>query len=318
MIRPTGTDQITPAKGPRNIIQILIPSSAEYVVMGFDIYDVNKYAPKQMVAVPLILLFLALGLLGFNWLSTGMPVTPGIDFAGGTAVTVMTDDSVEDIEAYFAGFPLTSVGEGLNGGKYIRFGPMSDDEYQSLVTKVNDRYPDKKIDQIGEAFGEALQQQALLALIFSFIGMAIVVFLAFRDIVPSIAVVLSALSDIAITAAIMDVVGIQLTLPTTAALLMLIGYSVDSDILLTTRLLKRQGKLDEKLAGAYRTGIIMTTTTIAAIAAMFAVTAFGQVEVIAQIAAVLLIGLFVDLMNTWVLNAGILKGYLLQKNGRRA
>ncbi|QYZ78252.1 protein translocase subunit SecF [Methanofollis formosanus] len=286
--------------------------------MGFDIYDVNKYAPKQMVAVPLILLFLALGLLGFNWLSTGMPVTPGIDFAGGTAVTVMTDDSVEDIEAYFAGFPLTSVGEGLNGGKYIRFGPMSDDEYQNLVEKVNDRYSDPKIDQIGEAFGEALQQQALLALIFSFIGMAIVVFLAFRDVVPSIAVVLSALSDIAITAAIMDIVGIQLTLATTAALLMLIGYSVDSDILLTTRLLKRQGKLDEKLAGAYRTGIIMTTTTIAAIAAMFAVTAFGQVEVIAQIAAVLLIGLFVDLMNTWVLNAGILKGYLLQKNGRRA
>lgn len=285
--------------------------------MGFVPYDVNKYPPKQMVTVPLIVLLLALVMLAVNWVGTGMPVTPGIDFAGGTAVTIITDDSVAEIKDYFSGFPLESVGEGLNGGKYIKFGPMSDDQYKELTAMVTERYPEAKIDQVGEAFGAALQQQALVALIFSFIGMALVVFIAFRTFVPSVAVVLSAFSDIAITAAIMDIVGIPLTLSTTAALLMLIGYSVDSDILLTTRLLKRQGKTEEKLAGAYRTGIIMTTTTIAAVVAMFVVTTFGQVEVISQIAAVLLIGLFVDLMNTWVLNAGILKNYVM-KQGKRA
>ena len=60
----------------------------------------------------------------------------------------------------------------------------------------------------------------------------------------------------------------------------------------------------------------MTTTTISAVISMLVVTAIGQVEVIFQIAAVLLIGLFVDLMNTWVLNAGILKDYAM-KQGRR-
>lgn len=285
--------------------------------MGLATYDVNKYPPKQMVAVPLIVLLLALVLLAVNWASTGMPVTPGIDFAGGTAVTIITDDSPEEIRAYFAGYPLESLGEGLGGGKYLKFGPMSDEQYRALTGAVGDRYPEAKIDQIGEAFGAALQQQALLALVFSFIGMAVVVFIAFRSVVPSVAIVLSAFSDIAITAAVMNIVGIPLTLPTTAALLMIIGYSVDSDVLLTTRLLKRQGKTEEKLAGAYRTGIIMTTTTIAAVVAMLVVTAIGQVEVIAQIASVLLIGLFVDLMNTWVLNAGILKEYAL-KQGRRA
>jgi len=285
--------------------------------MGFATYDVNKYPPKQMVAVPLIVLLLALGLLVINWAGTGMPVTPGIDFAGGTAVTIITDDSVGELESYFSGFPLENIGEGLNGGKYIKFGPMSDEQYRELTGKVTDRYPEAKIDQIGEAFGAALQQQALIALVFSFIGMALVVFIAFRTLVPSAAVVLSAFSDIAITAAVMDIIGIPLTLSTTAALLMLIGYSVDSDVLLTSRLLKRQGKTEEKLAGAYRTGIIMTTTTIAAVVAMFVVTTFGQVEVISQIAAVLLIGLFVDLMNTWMLNAGILKSYVM-KQGKRA
>jgi preprotein translocase subunit SecF len=146
--------------------------------------------------------------------------------------------------------------------------------------------------------------------------MAIVVFAAFRNFVPSVAVVISALSDIIITAAIMDVVGITLSLGTTAALLMLIGYSVDSDILLTTRLLKRKGKLEEKMSGAFRTGIIMTSTTFTAVFAMFIVSAIGNVVIIRDISAVLLIGLAVDVMNTWLLNAGLLKWYMT-RGGRK-
>jgi preprotein translocase subunit SecF len=120
----------------------------------------------------------------------------------------------------------------------------------------------------------------------------------------------------AMTAAVMNVFGIPLTLGTTAALLMLIGYSVDSDILLTTRVLKRQGKLNDKLTGAFRTGIIMTSTTIAAIVALFVVSWFGQVQVIYEISAVLLIGLFFDIMNTWLTNVGILKWYVLKGGGK--
>jgi preprotein translocase subunit SecF len=284
--------------------------------MEFVRYDVNKYPPRQMVALPLVLLLLAGVLLGYTTLTTGLPLKPGIDFAGGTAVTVFTSDGREAIEATFSGYPLLSVGEGIGDGRYLQFGPMDDARYQSLVGLINEKYPDAKIDQIGETFGKTLQGQAFLALIFSFIGMSVVVLIAFRNVVPAGAVVLSAFADIAITAAVMQVIGIPLSLGTTAALLMLIGYSVDSDILLTTRLLKRKGKLDEKLAGAFRTGIIMTTTTLAAIAAMWVVSTAGQIQIISEIAGVLLIGLFVDLMNTWMLNAGILKGYILRGNKR--
>jgi len=126
---------------------------------------------------------------------------------------------------------------------------MDDAQYQSLIVLINERYPDAKVDQIGEMFGKTLQRQAFFAVLLSFIGMSIVVLIAFRSLVPAGAVVLAAFSDIVITAAIMNVIGIPLSLGTTAALLMLIGYSVDSDILLTTRVLKRRGKLDEKLSG---------------------------------------------------------------------
>jgi preprotein translocase subunit SecF len=153
-------------------------------------------------------------------------------------------------------------------------------------------------------------------MIMSFIGMSIVVFLSFRTFVPSAAVVLSAFADMAMTAAAMNVIGIPLTLGTTAALLMLIGYSVDSDILLTNRVLKRQGKLNDKLQGAFRTGIIMTSTTFAAATAMFLVSWFGQVLIIREISAVLLLGLVADVLNTWLTNAGILKWYVQKGGGK--
>jgi preprotein translocase subunit SecF len=283
--------------------------------MGLINYNIEKYSPQQLVVIPLVFLIISLILLAFNTAATGMPVTPGIDFSGGTAVTIITSDTPLQLQATFAGYPLTDVGD-VNNGKFLKFGVMDDAKYKSLTALINQKYPDAKIDQIGESFGKSLQQQAVLAMIFSFIGMAIVIFIAFRTFVPAVAVVLSAFADMVMTAAMMNIVGIPLTLGTTAALLMLIGYSVDSDILLTNRVLKRQGKLNDKLTGAFRTGIIMTSTTLAAATALFIVSWFGSVQILMEISAVLLIGLFADIFNTWLTNVGILKWYVLKGGGK--
>ncbi len=281
--------------------------------MGFYKYDVNRYTPKQMVVIPLILLVLALISVGVTWAQTGLPVKPGIDFSGGTAVTITTTQTDAQIEAAFSGFPLQPPIESgvLSGSKYLKFGTMSDAQLQDLSSLLNTMYPGAyTIDHVGESFGQNLQSQAILAIIFSFIGMAIVVFLVFRTFVPSAAVVLSAFADIVMTGAVMNFIGLPLSLGTTAALLMLIGYSVDSDILLTMRVLKRQGKLEDKLAGAFHTGIIMTSTAIAAVIAMLVVSWIGQITILLDISAVLLIGLIFDILNTWLTNAGIIKWYV--------
>ena len=283
--------------------------------MGLINYNIEKYSPKQLVIIPLAILAVSLILLTINIATTGMPVTPGIDFSGGTAVTIITTDTREQITSYFADYPLIDVSD-MNNGKFLKFGLMDDAKYKSLTSSINQRYPDARIDQIGETFGKTLQSQAVLALIFSFIGMSVVIFLSFRTFVPAAAVVLSAFADMVMTAAAMNIIGIPLSLGTLAALLMLIGYSVDSDILLTNRVLKRQGKLNEKLAGAFHTGIIMTSTTLAAAAAMFLVSWFGAVQIIYEISAVLLIGLLFDIMNTWLTNVGILKWYVQKGGGK--
>jgi preprotein translocase subunit SecF len=283
--------------------------------MGLINYNIEKYSPQQLVVIPLVFLIISLVLLALNTAATGMPVTPGIDFSGGTAVTIITTDTPVQLQATFAGYPLNDIGD-VNNGKFLKFGTMDDPKYQALSQLISQKYPDAKIDQIGESFGKSLQYQAVIALIFSFIGMAIVIFLSFRTFVPSVAVVLSAFADMAMTAAVMNIVGIPLSLGTTAALLMLIGYSVDSDILLTNRVLKRQGKLNDKLMGAFHTGIIMTSTTLAAATALFIVSWFGSVQILMEISAVLLIGLVADIFNTWLTNVGILKWYVLKGGGK--
>jgi preprotein translocase subunit SecF len=284
--------------------------------MGLINYNIEKYSPKQLVIIPLALLAVSLVLLALNMVATGMPVTPGIDFSGGTAVTIFTADSKEQIQSTFAGYPLIDISEGVNNGKFLKFGTMDDTQFQSLTTLISQKFPDAKVDQIGETFGKTLQSQAVLAMIFSFIGMSIVIFAAFRTFVPAVAVVLSAFADMVMTAATMNIVGIPLSLGTVAALLMLIGYSVDSDILLTNRVLKRQGKLNDKLTGAFHTGIIMTSTTLAAASAMFVVSWLGSVQILMEISAVLLIGLVFDILNTWLTNVGILKWYVLKGGGK--
>ena len=272
-------------------------------------YDINKYNPKKMMAVPAALFGVALVIVIITFIMTGMPVTPGIDFAGGTAVTIYTDDSKEEIEAYFEGYDLKSIEEGISGGYYLKFGPMSNEEMMAFNDYILAGYPDAGIDQIGANFGATLQAQAMLALLFAFLGMAVVVFIAFRKLLPALTVVFAGIADITITAACMNIFGIELSLATTAALLMLIGYSVDSNILMTTKVLKRQGGLAEKMEGAFHTGFIMTSTTFCAILAMFIVSLIGNVPTLYTISAVLLIGLICDLIFTWGFNAGMLRIY---------
>jgi preprotein translocase subunit SecF len=283
--------------------------------MGLINYNIEKYSPGQLVIIPLVILAISLAVLAINIATTGMPVTPGIDFSGGTAVTIITTDTKEQIALYFVDYPLREVSD-MNDGKFLKFGLMDDEKYKSLTSVINEKYPDARIDQIGETFGKSLQTQAVLALIFSFIGMSIVIFLSFRTFVPAVAVVLSAFADMVMTAAVMNLVSIPLSLGTLAALLMLIGYSVDSDILLTNRVLKRQGKLHDKLTGAFHTGIIMTSTTLAAASALLIVAWFGAVQILIEISAVLLIGLLFDIMNTWLTNVGILKWYVMKGGGK--
>ena len=129
-----------------------------------------------------------------------------------------------------------------------------------------------------------------------------------KESVPAFAVMLSAFADIIMTLAIVNLIGIKLSTAGIVAFLMLIGYSVDTDILLTTRLLRKKETTNKALFGAFKTGSMMTITSIIAMTAALIVV-FPFASVLNQIFIILLIGLGLDLFNTWITNASIIKWY---------
>ncbi len=279
---------------------------------------VKNITLKQMLIIPSIMLILSLSVLGYTYYRTGSPVELGMDFKGGTAVIFDSPKTPDQLKEEFAAYPGVEVREYSAGNrKIMEFSPMDPALKDALIKQVNSETTNLDTVQItdtGAQFGQSLQYQAVRAIIIAFIFMAVVIFIIYRTFVPSIAVVVSAFADITFAAAMTDVFGILLSLGTVAALLMLIGYSVDTDILLTTRLLKRKGELNDKLKDAMVTGLTMTSTALAALFAMFVVSSglvisFTRIDIIRDISIVLIFGLIADIINTWMTNAGILRWY---------
>lgn len=262
--------------------------------------------------IPIILLILSIGIIANNIMTTGSFMKRDTEFGGGKSITFEVTSS--DINAIKAELPDATVKQTSGVIKNV----IVDIPYDGNETKVIDavnRHAQVEgkpsVISVGPAIGEIFFQQAQLAMILAFIFMGIVVFILFRSPVPSLIVLLSAATDILVTIGALDLLGVALSLPVMAALLTLIGYSVDTDLLLTSELLK--GKHDEISHGikrAMKTGLTFTATTLTALLAMYFVS--GSV-VIEQIAFVLLIGLLIDVPSTWLTNAGVLRFWLERK-----
>jgi preprotein translocase subunit SecF len=292
----------------------------------FEKVDITKYPVKKFIAIPLIILLIAFAVLAYTQVSIDSPVRLGTDFKGGTVVKVVTGESQEALEARFAVYPVSSVRDASGENeKSIEFGQMSDSQKDELIATLQADYGSYELRDISPLFGEELQQQAKAAVVVAFILMAIVVLVVFRAAIPPLAVIFAAFSNIVVALACMNVVGLELSLGTVAALLMLIGYSVDSNILLTTNLLRKKGDLNEKVRNTMKTGVTMTFTTFAAMFAMFFVSStihlfsahFAPIPILRDISLVILFGLVMDLMNTWLFNAGVLRWYLEQKESKK-
>jgi preprotein translocase subunit SecF len=276
--------------------------------------DYTRYTNRQLLLVPLAVLAVALLIIAGWYVATGVPVALGIDFTGGTELRVSTTDSPEQIRQTFAErvpYEVDSVAR--SGDSYIvTFQATEQSQVQEITDAArNAGYNVLSAQTRSPTFGASAQQQALIAVAVAFVGMSIVVFLLFRTFVPSLAVVAAAFSDIVIPIALMNVFGIKLSLGTVAALLMIIGYSVDSDILLTNNVLRRKGGFYESTYRARRTGVTMTVTSIVAVAVMaFCASNFVfGIPLLPQMGIVLVFGLIADLMNTYLLNVSILRYY---------
>jgi preprotein translocase subunit SecF len=266
---------------------------------------------KILMWLPIIFLIVSIGVMLNNIAATGSFLKRDIDLSGGKLITVEVKGA--DIDKIKAALPYANVRltSGLTKNLLVEmpFDKNATDVLTYLQSNV-DLSSEPSIRTVGPSLGSLFFQQAQLALIAAFILMAITVFLIFRSPVPSSIVLLAALTDILGTIAVLSFIDVHLSLPVLAALLTLIGYSVDTDILLTNELLKGKGDFHLGIMRAMKTGITMTMTTLVALVAMYFVSGAFVIE---QIALVLFIGLIIDMPATWLANAGILRWWLERK-----
>jgi preprotein translocase subunit SecF len=270
--------------------------------------DYTEYTNRELVAIPLALLGVALAVLVAATLITGTPVALGIEFTGGTEMQVVTDDSQAEIQSAFDE-DVQSITPIAGQANAYQLTFQADDADPILEQAETAGYEVESIGERSASFADDSQRQALFALLIAFGGMAALVALMFRTFVPSLAVIASAFSDLVIPLALMRLFNIELTLGTVAALLMLIGYSVDSDLLLNNHVLRRRGDFYTSTFRAMRTGVTMTVTSIAAMIVMTVVSKLLGIPLLPDVGLILVFGLLADLMNTYLLNVSLLRYY---------
>jgi len=276
----------------------------------------DKYY-KVLLFIPVFLLIASLSYLFYTYSKTGDFIVKDITLTGGTSITIQGElnENFEDQLKKF--FPDSSVRKltDLRSGKITSFiieTSAKPDEIKPVIEKLLGyklNEINSSIEFTGSSLSNSFYKQLLTALLLSFILMSIVVFTFFRTFIPSIAVIFAAFSDIIMSLAIVNLLGIKISAAGIAAFLMLVGYSVDTDILLTSRALKRRDQeINKRIFGAFKTGILMTLTALIAVSPIFFIIA-GIPDSFRQIFFILAIGLLADILNTWLTNASIIKWY---------
>jgi len=282
----------------------------------------DKYH-KWMLIVPIVLLILSvIYIYNFNN-ANGDIIRKDVSLTGGTTISV-TDKNIdidklkEALKTKLSDFSIRGISDISTGGLQGFSIETSADVNQTRAALeqylgyklTNDN---SSIEFSGSSLSQGFYKQLRLAIIASFIFMALVVFIIFRTPVPSGAVILCAFADVIMTLTVVDLMGMKLSSAGVIAFLMLIGYSVDTDILLTVRVLrKKEGSVNQRIYDAFKTGLTMTLTAMASVGISLIII-FNFSDALRQIFSVIMIGLVFDILNTWVTNASIIKWYATRK-----
>jgi preprotein translocase subunit SecF len=254
------------------------------------------------ISIALILIaFASIFTRGFNF---------GIDFTGGTLVEVGYEEDV-GLERVRAALEK----EGYGGATVQHFGtlrdvlirvPPSEDTssaelsnrvFRALSEDAGGKVELRRVEFVGPQVGDELAEQGGLAVLYALIGILIYVALRFewRFAVGS---VVALIHDVVITIGLFSLLQIEFDLPVLAAVLAVIGYSLNDTIVVFDRIREnfrkvRKGSPVEIINGALnqtlsRT-IVTSGTTLLVVLALF----FLGGEIIHGFALVLLVGIIV-------------------------
>ncbi|QHS52815.1 protein translocase subunit SecF [Edaphobacter sp. 12200R-103] len=217
-------------------------------------HDINiDWLGKKWYFLGFSLIFSIVGLFSiFFW--HGIP--KGVDFTGGTQIRVAFDappnedhirEAMNKAGVHDARIQRVSDPSGHAANKVIIALPISsatDQAHDAGRTAVENalatNYHDSKatveqVEIVGPTAGKQLQNQALLATLYSMLGMLIYLWFRF-ELIYGIAAVIAVLHDTLITIGAFSITNQEITLTVIAAILTLIGYSMNDTIVVFDRI----------------------------------------------------------------------------------
>ena len=258
---------------------------------------------KLAMVFSILLIFLSIGSLATRGLSFG------IDFTGGTLIEVAYPDSAElgGIRDLLdeAGYGDAQVQHfGTSRDVLIRIAPRADrasaelsEEVLTALQNADSAVEMRRVEFVGPQVGEELTEQGGLAVLYALLGILIYITLRF-EYRFSFGAVAALIHDVIITLGVFSLLQVEFDLTVLAAILAVIGYSLNDTIVVFDRIREnfrkmRKGtptdvmnvSINQTLARTMMTSL----TTLLVLLALF----FLGGEIIHSFALALIVGVFV-------------------------
>jgi len=260
----------------------------------------------------------------------------GLDFTGGTLIEVSypTAPVVSDVRANLseAGMPDSIVQTfGTATDIVVRIPPREEEgesnaEISTVVLAalqqgVEDEIVMRRVEFVGPQVGDELTEQGILAVVYALIGIFLYVMMRFQWRF-SVGAVAALVHDIIITMGVLALVQVEFDLTVVAALLAVIGYSLNDTIVLFDRIrenfpkLRKASSLDVVNISVNQTLSRTLMTSITTLLVLTALFIFGG-EIIHAFAFTLIVGVVIGtyssiyVASTTLLELGVSKFDLL-------
>lgn len=208
-------------------------------------------------------------IVGIGFLAT-KGLNYGIDFKGGTLITLNINqkfdkaDVNEIIDKYAKEKYSTKVAdEGKEIQIIVQEGVLDEEKINDLIDEIKEKYSleDSALigkENIGATVGNELKKKALLALGVSSLAMLIYITARF-EFSYAAAAIIALLHDVFITVSFYSVLGIQVNTPFIAAILTIVGYSINDTIVIFDRI-RENVKRNRRMSSAEVANMSITET----------------------------------------------------------
>jgi len=201
-------------------------------------------------AISAALIIFAIFAFSFNAFVHGRLMNFGIDFTGGTLLNIRFEKPVQigQVRAILDNYQLGESVIQVSGDRdiLIRTVPLEGETRANIIKDMNEKVGNNEIleaDIIGPTVGKELSTQAIWALIIASIG--IIIYVSFRfEFKYAMAALLALYHDAIITTGIMALLWRTIDVTFVAAILTIMGYSINDTIVIFDRIrenLKKPG-----------------------------------------------------------------------------